>query len=120
MRPLYSIYWKNSGLDNRSVVAIIGIDLSKAFDSLPRDLLLAKLATYGLSSNACSLIRDYLTDHFQRVRLGDKLSDWNPLSTGAFHRGLYWVLSFLIFFLTIYNLLGFNPSSVHMLMIHNF
>ena len=33
---------------------------------------------------------------------------------------LYWILSFLIFFLMIYYLLGFNPSSVRMLMIHNF
>ena len=35
--------------DNKSIAAIVGIDLTKAFDCLPHELLLAKLKSYGLT-----------------------------------------------------------------------
>ena len=38
-------------LNNRSKVGVIIMDLSKAFDSLNHELLLAKLKAYGLDSN---------------------------------------------------------------------
>ena len=36
------------------------MDLSKAYDCLSDDLLIAKLATYGFDSMALALITDYL------------------------------------------------------------
>ena len=38
------------------------MDLSKAYDCLPRDLLIAKLATYGFYNMALALITDYVTN----------------------------------------------------------
>ena len=38
------------------------MDLSKAYDCLPHDLLIAKLATYGFDNMALALITDYLTN----------------------------------------------------------
>ena len=38
------------------------MDLSKAFDSLNHDLLLAKLEAYGLDNKAVSFMRSYLTN----------------------------------------------------------
>ena len=43
-------------LDNKESSAIISLDLSKAFDSLPHALLLAKLKAYKLSSSSIALL----------------------------------------------------------------
>ena len=40
--------WKYA-LDNNEYVAAILMDLSKAFDCLPHDILLCKLSSYGLT-----------------------------------------------------------------------
>ena len=52
--------WK-AKLNNGSKIEVIIMDLSKAFDSLNRDLLLAKLEAYGLDNNTVSFMRSYLT-----------------------------------------------------------
>ena len=45
------------------------MDLSKAFDCLPHDLLLAKLEAYGLDRNTLKLIYSYLTNHKKAVKM---------------------------------------------------
>ena len=57
-------------LDRGDVVGCIMMDLSKAFDMIPYDLLLAKLSAYGFSSDACQLVSNYLHNRLQRVRIG--------------------------------------------------
>lgn len=52
-----------NGLDKQNFASITSIDLSKAFDGLPHDLILAKLAAYGISPKSCAFIGNYLTDH---------------------------------------------------------
>ncbi len=47
------------------------MDLSKAFDAIPHGLLLTKLYTYGISKDACKMIRSYLINRMQRVMLDD-------------------------------------------------
>ena len=49
--------WRRS-LDNKQIVAVISMDLSKAFDTIPHGLLLAKLKTYGVNSKSCMLLKD--------------------------------------------------------------
>ena len=43
--------WK-SGLDNKNFVEAVLMDLSKTFDCIPHDLLIAKLHAYGFSENS--------------------------------------------------------------------
>ena len=45
-------YWREA-LDNNDYVGTMAMDLSKAFDSRPHGLLIAKLRAYGMSKNAC-------------------------------------------------------------------
>ena len=47
-------------LDENKVVGAILMDLSKAFDCLPHDLLIAKLEAYGLDRGALKLLLSYL------------------------------------------------------------
>ena len=58
-------------------------DLPKAFDCLPYRLLICKLRAYGLSVNACELLKSYLYQRKQRVKLDDKYSEWLGLSKGV-------------------------------------
>ena len=79
---MYAIdMWKKS-LDNNEVVGTLLMDLSKAFDSVPHDLLLCKLNAYGFSSNACSFIKSYLSHRQQRVKIQSHRSEWKITTRG--------------------------------------
>ena len=59
------------------------MDLSKAFDCLPHDLLLLKLKYYGLSDNALKLMESNLTNRKQCVKLGRTKSDFESILKGV-------------------------------------
>ena len=75
-------YWK-CALDRVEHVDAILMDLSKAFDCLPHRLLLSKLHAYGVSLDACSLVRDDLRSCRQRVKVNDVRSERCSLSKGV-------------------------------------
>ena len=74
--------WKRS-LDNKQIVAVISMDVSKAFDTIPHGLLLAKLKAYGVNSKSCMLLKDYLHGWMQRVKVGETRSDWQEVRRGV-------------------------------------
>ena len=45
------------------------MDLSKAFDTLDHDLLIANLHVYGFGKKALRLIKSYLSDRWQRTKI---------------------------------------------------
>ena len=59
------------------------MDLSKAFDTLDHDLLIAKLHAYGFDKNALRLIKSYLTDRWQKTRINTAYSSWSELLSGV-------------------------------------
>ena len=65
--------WKNA-LDNNKIVGTILMDLSKAFDCIPHDLLIAKLHKYGFSENSSTFFYSYLKRRQQCVKLNDVCS----------------------------------------------
>ena len=74
--------WQNS-LDKKKFVGTILMDLSKAYDCLLHDLLIAKLAAYGVDHASLSLIYDYLSSRFHRVKIGASVSDWLEMLLGV-------------------------------------
>ena len=62
---------------------ILLTDLSKAFDCLCHDLIIAKLHAYGFDHLSLKLIHNYLSDRFQRVRVNSFYSRWFKILTGV-------------------------------------
>ena len=65
-----------SQLDKSVFVGRILMDLSKAYDTRPHDLLVAKFETYGIDKNGLNLIHNYLTNRKQRAKVSSSYSDW--------------------------------------------
>ena len=79
----FSVSFRSSPFTSVSVNGMCRLGLASkkiAFDCLPHELLLAKLKSYGLSSDSLLLLRSYLTDCFQRVKIGDTFSDWTRIT----------------------------------------
>jgi hypothetical protein len=60
--------WKKA-LDKNEYLAAILMDLSKAFDCLPHDLLLMKLKAYSLSQSALEMQSSYITNRKNCVKI---------------------------------------------------
>ena len=84
-------------LDEGENVGLILLDLSKAFDCLPHRLLLCKLNAYGVSYEACSLIKSYLCQRLQRVKVASAKSQWQIMQKGVPQASVLGPLLFDIF-----------------------
>ena len=73
---------KNS-IDNKGLAGAVFMDLSKAFDCVNHGLLLAKLSAYGLNLDALQLIKSYLTNRKQRVKINSSYSKWEKVKIGV-------------------------------------
>jgi retron-type reverse transcriptase len=72
-----------SSLDRRQCSGAVLTDLSKAFDCLPHDLMIAKLNAYNVNKNDVELIASYLRGRQQRVKIGNQRSNWSYLKKGV-------------------------------------
>ena len=74
--------WKKA-LDEQKVAGAVLTDLSKAFDCLPHDLLIAKLHAYGFEKSALIFILDYLSGRTQRSKVDGEYSGYRSLKYGV-------------------------------------
>ena len=104
-RPKYSIDYAVMSLQNYIIKEFekgnytIGIflDLSKAFDTLDKNLLLNKLHRYGLRGIPNKWINSYLSDRNQQVQLRNILSDKNFIDTGVPQGSVLGPVMFLLY-----------------------
>ena len=59
------------------------MDLSKAFDTLNHELLIAKLHVYGFSKKSLKLVNSYLKNRWQRTKINNSFSSWTELLLGV-------------------------------------
>ena len=64
-------------------IGAVLMDLSKAFDTINHELLIAKLKAYGFEDSALHIILDYLSDRWQRAKVNTSFSDWLELLCGV-------------------------------------
>ena len=74
--------WQKN-LDDDYIVGGVLMDLSKAFDCIPHDLLIAKLDSYGLDRNLLKYINSYLDNRKQCVRINNINSPFNDIISGV-------------------------------------
>ena len=74
--------WKEV-TDNKKTFGTLLMDLSKAFDCLSHDLLIAKLHAYGLDLASLKILQDYLTNRKQRTKVDSFYSSWEKILSGV-------------------------------------
>ena len=74
--------WKKA-VDHGNVFGALLTDLSKAFNCLPNDLIIAKLNSYGFNLIALNLIHNYLTKQTQRTKINWLYSSWEDILSGV-------------------------------------
>ena len=70
-------------VDDGDVFEALLTGLSKAFDCIPHDIVIAKLEAYGFHIDALKLIHDYLLNRKQRVKVNYAYSSWKDIFYGV-------------------------------------
>ena len=104
-------------LDNSGYVGTVLMDLSKAYECIPHDLLIAKLEAYGFDKTCLHLLRDYLRNRKQRTKIDSSFKDWWDIICGIPQGSILDPLLFNVFINDICFSLSQNLTYVILLMI---
>ena len=102
--------WKQC-IDKGGSSGALLTDLSKAFDCLSHDLLIAKLKAYGFSYEALELIYCYLSTRSQRVRINSHYSAWSEIISGVPHGSILGPLRFNVYLSNLFMFIGDSSNA---------
>ena len=75
-------FWLKA-VDEGKYAGALLLDLSKAFDCVPHQMLLQELGMAGVGSRAMEWFASYLTGRHQRVCVKEATTQWMPVSRGV-------------------------------------
>ena len=84
-------------LDNKKMVAIVSLDLSKAFDSINHKLLVQKLENLNLNVASIKFIKSYLENRKQITKFSNYISNEEKIKSGVPQGSILGPLLFLCF-----------------------
>ena len=102
--------WKTS-IDEGGNAGALLTDLSKAFDCIFYDLLIAKLDAYGFGYNSLRFIHSYLTSRYQRVRINSRYSSWSEINCGVPQGSILGPLLFNIYMCDLFSFVHPNIAN---------
>ena len=84
-------------VDNHKAFGAVLTNLSKAYDCICHDFLIAKLNAHELSLPALKLITNYLQNRSQKTKIGSIYSEWEDIISGVPQDSILGPLLFNIF-----------------------
>ena len=67
--------WRPSLNSGRQAVAVL-TDISKSFDCIDHELLIAKLNAYGFDNSSLTFVYSYLSERQQKTKINSSFSSW--------------------------------------------
>ena len=77
------LHFVEDAVDNGDCVDAVYLDCSKAFDTVPHELLLYKLKHVGIDGGMLQWTKAFLTDRQQRVQVKGTSSEWRCVWSGV-------------------------------------
>lgn len=87
----------SEAMENNEYTLAIFLDLKKAFDTVDHAILLNKLEHYGFRGTSLKLIKNYLTNRKQFVKIGNILSDPTDIKCGVPQGSILGPLLFILY-----------------------
>ena len=99
--------WKKI-LDEKAFGGAVLMDLSKTFDTLNHELLIAKFSAYEFNNESLKLIQSYLINRWQGTKINKSFSRWTELLQGVPQGSVLGVFLFNIYLNDLFFLVDYT------------